>query len=267
MEPIADRKVYLERMAKPLREKLRVAEYLPSSARTVLDVGCANGAVTLAMARLFPDTRFHGIDLDEGFIAEAQTHGAGVANVTFERAYLRELLARPERYGAVTFVSVLHEFFSYGEGISSVLKAVADAHEILFPGGVIVIRDMILPDYTRRTDFQCQDIIRRIGDSPYVTAARDFEAVHGPLDSIYQVNHFLLKYLYEENWERECREHYVPVSFEQYEQLFLLLGMRLEFEESYLIEYLRARWREDFGLTDRELSSLRSTGFLVAKKG
>src|SRR5512138_3688441 len=115
-EPIANRQIYLERMAKPLREKLRIAEYLPFSARKILDVGCADGAVTLAMARLFPDTEFHGIDLDEGFIANAKA-AAEVPNATFERVYLRDLLARPERYEAVTFVSVLHEFFTYGEGI------------------------------------------------------------------------------------------------------------------------------------------------------
>ena len=37
----------------------------------------------------------------------------------------------------VVFCSVLHEFYTYGEGISSVLKALADAHELLRPGGVI----------------------------------------------------------------------------------------------------------------------------------
>jgi len=63
--PIANRDIYLARMAKPLREKMRVARYINAEARNVLDVGCADGSVTLALAALNPEKRFLGIDLDQ----------------------------------------------------------------------------------------------------------------------------------------------------------------------------------------------------------
>ena len=50
----SDWRGYLERMAKPLREKLRVASYLPPGCAAVLDVGCADGTVTCALAGLLP---------------------------------------------------------------------------------------------------------------------------------------------------------------------------------------------------------------------
>src|SRR3989344_6290206 len=148
--PVRNASGYLARMAKPLQEKLRVARYFPRDAKTVVDVGCADGTVTLALARLFPHIRFLGVDLDKGFIVRAQERAQkeGVSNVGFERIYLRDLLARPEKFDAVLFISVLHEFHTYGEGISSVLKALSDAHELLRIGGEIVIRDMILRSYT-----------------------------------------------------------------------------------------------------------------------
>lgn len=260
---------YLKKLAKPLREKLRVARYIPAHAKSVLDVGCADGTVTIALANLLPKVRFFGIDLNGDFIerAAARAREQGAANVRFERVYLRDLLARPERFDAVSFVSVLHEFYTYGQGISSVLKALADAHELLRFNGEIVIRDMILSEYTRHTRFQVAAIARKVvADRSRRRFVKDFEARFGKLRSLYALNHFLLKYLYADNWAHECAEHYVPITFERYEQIFQLLGMDLQLKDSYLIPFLRRQWQRDFELTDDELAGLRSTGFLAARK-
>ncbi len=265
---IANWPVYLERMAKPLQEKLRVARYLPPRGATVLDVGCADGTVTGALATLFPDNRFLGIDLSEPFIALARERAAreGLANVRYERVYLRDLLARPERFDAVVFCSVLHEFYTYGEGTSSVLKALADAHELLHPGGVVVIRDMILRAYTQQATLRCETLRAKIAAACPPSVVADFVRYFGPLDTVYAINHLLLKYWYTENWAREGPEHYVPVTFEEYEQVFRLLDMRLQIAEELTLPFLRDKWRSDFGLTDEELDGLRSTGILVAQK-
>jgi 2-polyprenyl-3-methyl-5-hydroxy-6-metoxy-1,4-benzoquinol methylase len=265
---IADWQVYLERMAKPLQEKLRVARYLPPRGATVLDVGCADGTVSCALATLFPENRFLGIDLSDPFVALAAERATreGLTNVRFERVYLRELLARPERFDAVVFCSVLHEFYTYGEGISSVLKALADAHELLRPGGVIVIRDMILRAYTRSATLHCETLRGKIGAAVSPMVVDDFVRFFGPLDTVYAINHLLLKYWYTENWTREGPEHYVPVTFEDYEQVFRLLGMRLQVTEELTLPFLREKWRQDFDLADPALDTLRSTGVLVAQK-
>ena len=86
--------------------------------KSVLDVGCADGAVTLAMAEIFPKIKFLGIDLNKHFLSRAtgQAKTKKLKNVKFEKIYLRDLLARFEKFDAVSFVSVLHEFFTYGEG-------------------------------------------------------------------------------------------------------------------------------------------------------
>ncbi|MDX1535714.1 MAG: methyltransferase domain-containing protein [Candidatus Spechtbacterales bacterium] len=266
---INNKKIYLERMSKPLQEKLKVVKYFPSGAKRILDVGCADGTVTIALAQLFPNIEFLGIDLDKEFISIAKDRAKeeGVKNVSFKKCYLRDLLQREEKYDAVVFISVMHEFYSYGEGISSVLKAMADAHELLVDNGEIVVRDMILHEYTKHTKFNVDTILEKIRNKkdiiPYLD---DFEEIFGKADSIYKANHFLLKYFYTENWDRESKEYYVPVTFEQYQEMFSLLGMDMQYMNSYTIPFLSNKWMQDFGLTKHEIESLSSTGFIVARK-
>ena len=267
MEEIANPQKYLERMSKPLQEKLRVAKFIPEGTKTVLDVGCADGVVTIALAKMFPQIKFVGIDLSKDFIDIARKNADGTNNVTFEHIYLRDRLINPERFDVVIFCSVLHEFFSYGEGISTIVKALADAHEILKPKGTLIIRDMVLFDYMASSDLWLPKIIGKImAKTELITMIKDFEGSFGEIKSIKQINHFLLKYKYTDNWARECRENYTSVSFEQYDRIIKLLGMKDQYRESYTIPYLENLWKEDFGLTDDELSCLRSTGIIVAEK-
>lgn len=263
-----DREGYLQRLAAGLHDKLRVARYLPADASNVLDVGCADGALTIALAASHPTLHFLGIDLDEGFIAQAQEQArrAALPNVAFRRSYLRDLLAEPTRFDCVVFASVLHEFWTYGEGISSVLKALADAHELLNAGGTTIIRDMILEAYAGQATLHVASIRAKVQASAHAPVLAAFEIYWGAATNLATINHFLLKYRYQENWERELPEHYVPVTTEQYIQIFALLGMRVQLHALYLLPFLRDRWQADFDLNADELDLLRSTTLLVAQK-
>lgn len=267
MDAIQNPQTYLDRMSKPLQEKLKVAKYISKNVKSVLDVGCADGTITLALADMFPEVKFVGIDLDQEFIDIANSKVEGRKNVKFECLYLREKLNEAEKFDVVLFCSVLHEFFSYGEGISTVVKALSDAREILNPDGEVVIRDMLLYEYAEKSQLWLEEILGKIkSKKELIPLIDDFEKYFGKLKSVKQVNHFLLKYNYTDNWQREVKENYVPVSFETYDKIFELLGMEVSFQRSSTIPYLKDKWRADFGFTDDELESFRSTGFIVAKK-
>lgn len=267
MDEISNSKRYLERMSKPLQEKLKLAKFIPAEAKKFLDVGCADGTVTIALAEMFPQIQFVGIDINKEFIDLAKKNADGVKNITFENIYLREKLVQNEKFDVVMFCSVLHEFFSYGEGISTVVKALSDAHEILNRGGILIIRDMILFDFMNSSNLWIEQIKTKIKNKIELTdLVANFEIIYGEMVSTKQVNHFLLKYLYEDNWQREAQENYVPVSFEEYERIFGLLGMKEQYRESYTIPYLMELWTRDFGFSADELACFRSTGIIVAKK-
>ncbi len=267
MDNIANPNVYLDRMSKPLQEKLKVAKYISSNVKSVLDVGCADGTITLALADMFPNINFVGIDLDESFVKIANEKVEGRTNIKFECGYLRERLNKEERFDLVLFCSVLHEFFTYGEGISTVVKAISDARDMLNMGGEIVIRDMIVYEYTEKSQLWLAEIVKKIRDKTEMThLVDDFEKYFGKLNNIKQVNHFLLKYMYTDNWQREAKENYVPVNFETYDKIFEVLGLKVVFQRSSTIPYLKNKWKEDFNFSDDELEGFRSTGFIVALK-
>lgn len=263
---LPDAQGYLERMAKPLQEKLRMGFLIPPGAKTVLDAGCADGTVTIAMAEMFPHIQFLGIDLDENFIEIARERSKHLKNVRFQCVYLRQLLLRKKRYDCVQFCSVLHEFFQYGEGISSVLKALADAHELLNEGGVINIRDMFLDRVSTESDLRVAGMRSKILARCDQQQVRDFTDTFGAFESLYTLNHFLLKYMYTDNWKRECAEHYVGVFAEEILEMLALLGMRHQYRRSYTIPFLEEKWTTDFGFTAEEIAALRSTTIISARK-
>lgn len=267
MANINDQKIYLDRLAKPLAEKLRITRFLPATAKKVLDVGCADGTVTLALADLFPQTQFLGLDLNTNFIGEAKKRIGERKNIQFESGYLRERLNRPEKFDAVIFCSVLHEFYSYGEGISTVVKALSDAREILVSGGGILIRDMLLYEYMSHSNLLLGEMTEKIyAKAEWQKQVQDFEGYFGKINTLALLNHFLLKYWYVENWDREGKENYTPVSFEKYDQILSLLDLKILFRHSYLIPYLKDKWGTDFNFSEDEMAPLRSTGIVVVQK-
>ena len=71
----------------------------PRSA-SVLELGCGSGTNLLAMAQLFPDAIFHGVDVSGAHIdqAIAAARAAGICNVTFRCMDLVSLERNPEGY-------------------------------------------------------------------------------------------------------------------------------------------------------------------------
>ena len=257
---IEDREGYLARMSAALDEKLKVAIHIPINARSILDVGCADGTVTEEIARRFPFAKVLGIDIDDDMIACSKPTQY---NLSFQRIFLRELLAQEQRFDVIMFMSVLHEIYSYGSGVTSVVKALADAYELLNSNGVLIIRDMAGAHEanllgTIRTQIANN---RSIFDKLV-----DFEMRWGRINSRRKANHFLLKYFYDTNWERELRENYLHLDIHKYIDVLDLFHMEVIRADQSLLPWLANKWQTDFGFTDNQLNYLRSTMIIVARK-
>lgn len=106
---------------------------------SVLDVGCGRGRAILMMAEMFPQSRFHGIDLSEEAIGWAQKKAAegGLENVTFEVKDATDFdkTAEPEAYDFVTTFDAVHD----QARPQAVLKGI---YRTLKPGGIYLMQDI-----------------------------------------------------------------------------------------------------------------------------
>jgi SAM-dependent methyltransferase len=281
---LQDFDLYLARMGKSAPDKLVNTRHFPVDPRRILDIGCADGLLTRAMAVAFPAAEVVGIDLEGAFVQRAAEEAAreGVVNVSFRHCYVRELLpqvsldAPPERdgqYDVVTAVSLYHEVHHYGRGKSSVLKMICDVHELLRTGGVHALRDMLVWRHARETTYGVDAVRDKVAATPHRAVLDAFEDVWGRVRTVADMNHFLLKYPYypapgddRSNWARELRENYLPSSVDDFLDAFRDLGMVMDVVRCYALPYLAQKWAADFGLGEEELGAFTSTGRLVARR-
>ncbi len=268
---IVDRNGYLARMTGPLQDKLRPTIYFPRNTRAILDIGCADGSVTIEMAKMFPKALVRGIDLDSGFIITAQKNAEAqkVENVVFEQAFIRDVLDRNDKYDVTSTSSTNHEIAHYDPDKRRALVVALSRMGSLLRDeqSVMAVRDMILHQSMQTATFMMPQVIEKIRQQTEVaTQLKDFEDLFGHLRTQEQVNHFLLKYFYTQNWDRELREHYLPYTVEEYNQLLPLMDMQIIHQKYYLLPFIKNKWIHDFGLTEAEVNVFGSTGMIIASK-
>jgi 2-polyprenyl-3-methyl-5-hydroxy-6-metoxy-1,4-benzoquinol methylase len=105
-------------------------EKIPLAARTVLDVGCAEGALGAAYLRRNPNVRFLGIDLDAEAVAHAGKRLSEVACVDVEAQPMP--FAVPEGIDCIVYGDVL-------EHLREPWDLVARHREFLAPDGTVLI--------------------------------------------------------------------------------------------------------------------------------
>lgn len=116
----------------------------------IVDEGCADGALMVRLAEMFPDSDIIGLDITGEFISRVEERQrAGEFGKSFVYAYQRNLLQPVFSDSSVDTVicnSTLHELWSYGEQAKSVKNYLRYKYKQLTPGGRLVIRDVVGPE-------------------------------------------------------------------------------------------------------------------------
>lgn len=143
---------YFQRMAGSVGDKSRILPYLPavmdpSDPPHVLDVGAGGGEFAQALSLL----GYNVTALD------AAEDAVNRLRFRYNKLEVLQTLANhahdfgENKYDAVICSSILHEVFSYGDDVhraghlSSVARALQSFHKALKPGGVLIIRDGVMP--------------------------------------------------------------------------------------------------------------------------
>lgn len=256
---IEDMESYTLAMSKSMIDKMFFMDKIDESVTTIVDYGCADAVLISNLARLFPAMTYVGYDLDEAMIEKAKKRCEGLSNVVLFSS-LEDFHAWAAETGldfrktALNLSSLIHEVYSYGtaDSIEAFWKFVTESGY-----GYLVIRDMCLDDSAHRPSLK-EDVIKV--KSGYDSALlAQFESLHGTITDNRNLIHFLLKYRYLDNWEREVHENYLPVSVED------IMGKisagpekyRLIYFDHYILPFLARSVKKDFDITLKDYTHVK----------
>ena len=93
----------------------------------------------------------------------------------------------------------------------------------------------------------------------------DFEQIWGPISQNKNLIHYLMKYRYVENWEREVRENYFPVYLEDLLNTLLSDNIyEIVYSNHYILPFTKSKIEKDFNII---LADNTHVQILLRKKG
>ena len=238
MEHIKDYATYNNAMAKSLFDKIWWIDKLPTNIDTIIDFGCADGALFAFVHKLFPNRfRFIGIDNNAEMVAQAKSKAR-------KEGYRVEIYSHIPRVKNAVLVmnSVMHEVLSY----STYWDTVSLFEEIDNSGvEFIAIRDM----YEHNNDFEC--IIPENERSAYLESAMKVRHNSTALNLL----EYLLKADYKTNWSREVEERYL---WNWANWFWNLRNYEVILENDFSLVHHRREWRTRYSIPLEDLRNLKT---------
>ena len=239
---ISDLNIYLIRMQRSILDKMFFIDKVFEPFDNIVDFGCANGELIKAMQPMFPDYRYIGYDISREMIKAAREN---VVSADFYDKW-EDIDVPPDR-SLINISSTIHEVYSYGS-----VDDIDTFWDRIFGSGFryVAIRDMMFSEaQDGAVNSEQLSAIRSNGE--YSKLLDSFESVWGNVTTQRQLVHFLLKYKYTQNWDREVRENYFPISAEQLTTHFPET-YRIVYKETFTLPYIAWQIRKDFGITLKE---------------
>lgn len=236
IEGISNYKIYNERMKKGLNDKLFFTELIDDF-ESFVDFGCANGDIIDAMHLKVPHLNYYGIDNDEKMLELLKEK----CPYAFINSNISDLNINTEN-ALINFSSVVHEIFYYmkKEDIEQFWNDVFNKNF-----KYIVVRDIMCDESINRpADIDDVNKVLKFGNSKQI---EDFINIYGSLDNLKNLTHFLLKYRYIENWERELRENYFATNIDDFLKI-VPNNYEVIYLDRYILPYTKDRIKKDFGI-------------------
>ena len=242
---------YNEQMRKSMEDKLFFLKQLPAEDNYVfVDFGCADGTMLNILSDMLEHNRhkysYIGYDISDTMInlAKANFHGDADTDIHYFTDWkdvekqLETYITHGTYYEQKKYVlilsSVIHEVYSY----SNMKQILEFWHHVT------------------NTNFD-YNMIR--GREPYNTLINDFEAIHGSIENNKNFIHFLLKYRYQINWEREVKENYFPIYVE--DLLTAITGeekYRIMYMKRFIVPFIKKQIYNDFRVDVRDFTHIKA---------
>lgn len=250
MTAIKDIKSYNDNMIKGIEDKLFFLNLLPKSRYIFVDFGCADGTLINTMCNIgsFPNT-YIGYDTSDIMINLAKTkwNWSKKDDVCFTSDWKEVESIISDKFSKKVLIlsSVIHEVYSYAKS----QEDIKDFWKIITSGifDYIVIRDMLpTEDINRSSD---ENIYKNVIDKIKIPKERvkEFCDIWGNLTNNKSLIHFLLKYRWQINWDREVKENYFPIYLE--ELLDAFYNYNLDYLKRFRVPFLDEYFKKEFDIT------------------
>ena len=251
---IQDYSEYNAGMKKSLLDKIFFMDKI--DANVIVDYGCADGTLIHFLYNLFPEFTYIGYDIDTTMLTHAtakfKKETLQEKHVCFTNDWDVVEECIQGRSAALLLSSIIHEVYAYGTR-----KDVEEFWQRVYKSNFqyIVVRDMI-PSHSvdKQSDLNDVRAIMRKANSGML---RDFQKIWGTIEQNKNLVHFLLKYRYTENWEREVHENYFPMTREAFISAIPPDTYDIEFHEHFILPFLKNVVRADFGILLKDNTHLK----------
>lgn len=234
--------VYNKRMDKSFQDKLFFLDKIKDNVEAIVDFGCADGALIRHLSEL-TNTKLVGYDSDYNMIdiAKSETNKDNcLFNEDFGEIIEEEIIPQES---LLNISSVIHEVYSYldSKDIEIFWDMVLDSNF-----KYISIRDLCASESINRPS-NINDYTKLIQKAK-PRFLSDFESVWGSVRENRNLIHYLLKYRFLENWDREVRENYFGLSLERLLSKIPMDKYEIIYFENYILPYTANKIKEDFDI-------------------
>ena len=245
---------YNQQMAKGLEDKLFFLNQLPQEeGYAFVDFGCADGTLIDALYHMLSSNNlFVGFDVSDQMIDLAKTKRTDSPNnVLFTTNWqdVQHALLGIDKKKVLILSSVIHEVYSYAKSTEDINVFWKRVLETGFD--YICIRDMMVPNDTRNTATPTEWINNLKWDAKNNVSKERKEQFYkkwGPIENKHNALHFLLKYRWQINWEREVNENYFPIDIEVFLDKFSS-QYNLDYFNRFIVPFIKDKIKEDFSIT------------------
>ena len=238
MTPITDMDVYNAGMRKSMLDKIWWLDKIDDEITTVVDYGCADGALLSMVSEMNPRLNLYGYDFNDDMIDLACNN---VPDGVFDSNYGVICSITPEKYNTILIASsVFHEIENYSYHVDM-------EYDRIFNNDYkyIAIRDMFVSE--KAYGISDQLTVAKVRQQFDYNKIQEFETHIGSLNYNQNLLQFFLTYRYDVNWDREVRENYFPHTIEEFLHKIPDHYEVVHFEH-YVLPFTREQVWKDFGI-------------------
>lgn len=246
---IANLQVYTERMRKTLLDKVFFIDKI--DAQVFVDFGCADGTVLGFIQKIFPENTYIGYDINSEMVKSAQSTYPDITFTSNIKDVYMLLESRGNKKSCLILSSVIHEIYSY-----SSLEQIKEFYSFMYSGSFdyIVVRDM-MPNISINRESEINDRVKLWSKANW-EQLHEFEQNFGSITSNRNLVHYLLKYSYIENWKREVKENYFPITTQEFLSK-IPTEYTVDYYNEFLLPYTKQKVLEDFGIVLKDTTHVK----------